>query len=148
VPDHIAEAADLDPGAEVVVRRRVLYDKQDGRPQEMGASYMLASIAGGTFLEEPTVVPKALFLCIEDLSGKRYARACDRWIVRPATSTEADTLQISSISGVVHLVHVARAADETLMEVSESVWPADRIEIIDDYPVSQEPEDVDGLSDI
>jgi GntR family transcriptional regulator len=148
VPDHIAEAADLDPGAEVVVRRRVLYDKQDGRPQEMGASYMLASIAGGTFLEEPTVVPKALFLCVEDLSGKKYARAWDRWIVRPATSTEADTLQISSISGVVHLVHVARAADETLMEVSESVWPADRIEIIDDYPVSQEPEDVDGLSDI
>jgi len=36
---------------------------ETGRPQELGASYIPASIAAGTYLEKPTVVPKALFLC-------------------------------------------------------------------------------------
>jgi GntR family transcriptional regulator len=132
----------------MVIRRRVLYDKETGKPQELGASYIPSDIADGTYLEEPTVVPQALFLCIEELSGKRYAKAKDLWQWRMPTSAETDTLQITSSSGVVHLVHVARAADDTLLEVSESVWPADRIELIDEYDVAQEAEDVEGLSDI
>jgi GntR family transcriptional regulator len=60
------------------------------------------------------------------------------------TSAEVDTLQISSSSGVVHLIHVARAADDTLLEGSESVWPVDRIELIDEYDVTREAEDVPG----
>jgi GntR family transcriptional regulator len=49
---------------------------------------------------------------------------------------------------VIHLVHTA--CDETgeILEVSESVWPADRVIILDDYEVTQEPEDLQGLSDI
>jgi GntR family transcriptional regulator len=148
VPDHIADAADLQPGDRVVIRRRVLYDKDDGRPEEIGASYIPASIAGGTYLEAPTVVPKALFLCIEDLAGKKYAEAFDRRICRPAAPHEVETLRIPSASSVVHLVHVARAEDGDLMEVSESVWPADRIEIIDHYAVAQGAENSDGMSDI
>ena len=46
--------------------------------EEIGASYIPASIAAETYLEQPTVVPKALFLCVEDLSGPRYAHASDR----------------------------------------------------------------------
>ena len=148
VPDHVAAAADLQAGTEVVVRRRLLLNKETGKPQEIGASYLPVVFASGTFLEEPTVVPKALFLCVEDLSGKRYARARDRWQWRMPTAAEAGALQISSTTGVVHLVHVARAEDDTLLEVSESVWPGDRIEIIDEYDVPGEPEDADGLSDI
>jgi GntR family transcriptional regulator len=148
VPDHVAAAADLEAGTEVVIRRRLLLDKETGKPQELGASYLPAAFAGGTFLEEPTVVPKALFLCVEDLSSKRYAHVRDHWQWRMPTATEAEALQIPSTTGVVHLVHVARADDDTLLEVSESVWPADRIEVIDEYDVPQEPEDADGLSDI
>ncbi|MGC9667945.1 GntR family transcriptional regulator [Planosporangium sp. 12N6] len=147
-PGHIAEAAGIEPGTEMVIRRRTLYDKETGKPQELGASYIPVSIGGGTYLEEPTVVPQALFLCVEELSGKRYAKAYDRWQWRMPSPTEVDALQISSNSGVVHLVHVARAADDSLLEVSESVWAADRIELIDEYDVMQEAEDVQGLSDI
>jgi GntR family transcriptional regulator len=43
---------------------------------------------------------------------------------------------------------VARADDDTLLEVSESVWSADRIEIIDEYVVPQIPEETQGLSDV
>jgi DNA-binding GntR family transcriptional regulator len=135
VPESIAEVMDLEPGAEVVVRRRHLYDKVSGRPEEVGASYIPVDIAAGTFLEEPTRVPKALFLCIEDLAGKRYATARDHWIARPPTADEAAVLEVPTGAPVMHVIHVARAEDGTLLEVSESVWPADRIMVIDDYDV-------------
>jgi GntR family transcriptional regulator len=148
VPNNIAEAVGMETGTEMVIRRRVLYDKKTGKPQELGASYIPIGIGNGTYLEEPTVVPQALFLCVEELSGKRYAKARDLWQWRMPTPTEAETLQITSSSGVVHLIHIARAADDDLLEVSESVWPADRIELIDEYDLAQEAEDVEGLSDI
>ncbi|MFI7213147.1 GntR family transcriptional regulator [Micromonospora maritima] len=148
VPEHVAQAAGMEPGEQVVIRRRVLSDRESGRPQEVGASYIPLGFAGGTFLEEPRVVPKALFLCVEDLSGKRYTRARDHWQWRMPTAAEAEALQISPGTGVVHVVHVARAEDDSVLEVSESVWPADRIEIIDEYDVTQQPEDADGRSDI
>jgi DNA-binding GntR family transcriptional regulator len=50
-PAHIAEVMGLDPGAEVVIRRRHLYDKDTNRPEETGASYLPVEIAGGTFLK-------------------------------------------------------------------------------------------------
>jgi GntR family transcriptional regulator len=135
VPDLIAGVMDVESGTEVVVRRRHLFDKETGRPEEVGASYIPVEIADDTFLEEPTPVPKALFLCIEDLTGKRYATARDHWIARAPTAEETAALELPTGAPVMHVIHVARAADGTLLEVSESVWPADRIMVIDDYEV-------------
>lgn len=94
--------------------------------------------AAGTYLEEPTVVPKALFLCIEDLSGKRYARARDRLIGRLATAEELAVLELAPGSPVIHVVHCAMADDGTVLEVAESIWPAERTEIINEYPIATE----------
>jgi GntR family transcriptional regulator len=38
----------------------------------------------------------------------------------------------------MQVIHVARAEDGGVLEVSESVWPADRIMLIDEYPVEPE----------
>jgi len=38
--------------------------------------------------------------------------------------------------------------DVHALEVSESVWPAERIVVLDDYEIAQGPEDLPGLSDI
>ena len=148
VPAEIAEASTLDAGESVVIRRRLLRDKETGQPQEIGASYIPASFAAGTYLEKPTVVPKALFLCVEDLSGRRYTHASDRWQVRPATAEEASLLEVSTGSPVVHLIHNATDENGDTLEVSESVWPADRICVIDDYEIAQAPEDQEGMSDV
>jgi GntR family transcriptional regulator len=69
VPDQIAEVMGVRPGTEVVIRRRHLF-------------------AGDTFLEQPTVVPKALFLCVEDLAGRHYTRARDQWTARMPPQTK------------------------------------------------------------
>lgn len=148
VPDHIAAVTDFEPGEQAVIRRRLLRDKQTGRPEELGASYLPTAVAARTYLEKPEVVPKALFLCVEELSGKRYTHARDRWSVRPATAEESALLELAPGAMVIHLVHTARAEDGAILEVSESAWPADRIVVLDDYEIAQEPEDLQGLSDI
>jgi GntR family transcriptional regulator len=144
-PSHIAELLD-NPTEQLVVRRRLLRDTGTSRPEELGASYIPGEYALGTFLESTDVVPKALFLCIEDLSGKRYTHAEDKWLVRIASGDEVDLLDLPVGTSVIHLVHVARAEDGTIMEISESIWPADRIIILDDYdlddPVSSRPSEV------
>ncbi|WP_280239430.1 GntR family transcriptional regulator [Nocardia abscessus] len=135
IPPHIA---DLFPAgtSHVVTRRRHLYDKETGRPEEVGASYIPMDFAAGTYLETPTVVPKALFLCIEDLSGKRYAKAQDRLIARLATADELEILDLAAGSPVVHVVHCAKAEDDTVLEVAESIWPAERTVIVNEYPIT------------
>ncbi|GAA5160708.1 GntR family transcriptional regulator [Pseudonocardia eucalypti] len=138
-PSHVAEAI-ADAPAEMVVRRRVLRDAESGQAEEVGASYIPTDIAGGTFLEEPTVVPKALFLCVEDLSGTTYAYARDRWEVRMPSAYEADVLDLVPGATVIHVLHVAEGADGRVLEVSESVWPSDRIVILDDYPITPDAE--------
>jgi GntR family transcriptional regulator len=138
-PAHVAEAFGIEPGEEVVVRRRTLSDKDTGRPEELGASYLPMPIAGGTYLEKPAVVPKALFLCVEELAGKPYAHAHDQWTARMPSAEEAAALDLPTGAPVIHIVHIARADDGTALEVSESVWPAERVVVIDDYPSSRTP---------
>jgi DNA-binding GntR family transcriptional regulator len=93
------------------------------------------------------VVPKALFPLVEDLSGRRYAHASDRWQVRPVTAEEASLLEIPSGSPVIRLIDNAADGNGDTFEVSESVWPSDRIVVIDDCDVARAPEDVEGRHD-
>ena len=143
LPQHIAEAMAEDPGTEVVIRSRSLFDPETGRLEELGASYIPLSIAGGTFLEEPKVVPKALFRCVEDLSGRTYTHARDRWTARLATAEEAAQFGLTTGSPVLHVVHTATGADDDVLEVSESIWPADRIVLMDEYDIPASPESID-----
>jgi GntR family transcriptional regulator len=138
-PTHIAEIMGIEPGAEVVIRRRTLYDKDTGAPEEIGASYFTIAVAGGTLLDKPTLAPKALFLCVEDLTGHRYTRARDQWIARMPTAEESIILELPTGAPVMHIVHTARDEHGAILEISESVWPADHVIVIDDYDIEQQP---------
>lgn len=146
-PAHIAELQP-DPPTEMIVRRRILSDPATGQVEEVGASYIPTEIAAGTYLERPIVVPKALFLCIEDLSGKSYTYARDQWIARMPTADEADTLDLAPGAAVMHVIHTAEAEDGSILEISESVWPAERVMIIDEYPISADADELITVSDI
>jgi DNA-binding GntR family transcriptional regulator len=147
-PTHIAEIMGIEPGTEVVIRRRNLFAKDTGAPEEIGASYLPISVAGGTYLEEPTVVPKALFLCVEDLTGRRYTHARDQWIARMPTAEEAVILELPTGAPVMNVIHTARDENGNILEISESVWPADRVIIIDDYDIEQEPQQLEFPSEV
>jgi DNA-binding GntR family transcriptional regulator len=93
-------------------------------------------------------VPKALFLCVEDLTGRRYTRARDQWIARMPTADESSILELPTGAPVMHLIHIARDEDGDILEVSESIWPADRLILIDDYPIEQQPEQPTAPSEV
>jgi GntR family transcriptional regulator len=147
-PERIAEAMGIETGDLVVIRRRYLYDRDSGRLEEIGASYLPVAIAGGTFLEQPAVVPKALFRCVEDITGRRYATALDRWIARLATGEEAAAFDLGTGAPVLQVVHTARDEHGDVLEVSESIWPADRVVFLDEYDIPAEPEPDDKPSEI
>lgn len=137
VPEQIADCLNVEAGTEVVVRRRRLYDEDD-RLAEIGASYLPKDIAAGTYLEEPTVVPTALFRCVEELTGRRYTNARDQVTARRAIEAEADAFDLPLGSYVLHLIHTATDEDGEVLEVSESIWPADTIMFVDQYPIPTE----------
>jgi GntR family transcriptional regulator len=147
-PPYVAEAMEIEPGTEVVVRRRHLHDKETGQLEEIGASYLTVEVAGGTFLEEPTVVPKALFLCVEDLSGQQYTHARDAWVSRLPTAAEADLFSLAPGAPVLHVTHTARAAEGNVLEISESIWPADRVMFIDEYEIPEHGQAPAARSDV
>jgi GntR family transcriptional regulator len=135
----VRNATEAGAGQEVVIRRRVLTDPGTGRVEEIGASYLPLEIAGGTFLEQQTVLPMALFLCVEELTGKRYSHAQDHWIARRPSADESAALGLPPGAPILQVVHVARADDGTLLEIFESIWPADGVTLIDDYDIVPEP---------
>src|SRR5262249_4074792 len=71
VPDHIAETMNVEPAAEVVSRRRGLRDKQTGRVEELGASYLPVATRAAPTSNNPRWY-QALFLYEEELSGRHY----------------------------------------------------------------------------
>jgi hypothetical protein len=48
----------------------------------------------------------------------------------------------------MHVVHTARDEDGDILEVSASIWPADSVMLIDDYPIEQEPEEPSVASEV
>ncbi|EWT03867.1 GntR family transcriptional regulator [Intrasporangium chromatireducens Q5-1] len=137
-PEQIADCLNVEAGTEVVARHRRLYDEED-RLTEIGASYLPKDIAAGTYLEEPTVVPKALFRCVEDLTGRRYTDARDQVTARRATDAEADRFGLPLGAYVLHLIHTATDENGDVLEVSESIWPADNVIFVDHYPIPAGP---------
>ena len=140
LPQRIAEAMGATTGDEVVIRRRYLYDRDTDRLEEIGASYLPLNIAAGTFLEQPAVVPKALFRCVEDITRRRYTTAVDHWVARLATNDETTAFDLPSGAPVLHVIHTARDTDGDILEVSESIWPADHVVFLDEYDIPAGPE--------
>jgi GntR family transcriptional regulator len=146
-PERIAELMGRPAEETVVVRRRDLYDESD-QLQEIGASYLPADFAADTYLAQPKVVPKALFRCVEEITGRTYHHATDHWVARPATQEETDRFDLTIGAYVLHVVHVARDESGDVLEVSESIWPADRVAFIDDYEIPEAPAEEPTKSDV
>jgi GntR family transcriptional regulator len=88
-PAEVATPFRVEPGTELIVRRHVLY--LGDQPAEVGASWLRTTDAAGTRLESPDPIRGPLYLAVEDVTGRRYARATDHitWSCRtwPPTTT-------------------------------------------------------------
>ncbi len=133
-PPDIGPLFGLDAGDPIWLRRRLLFD--DVGPVEIGQSWLSPQDVEGTEIAHPEPTPRALFLTMEDLTGRIYSSAEDRWIARTPTEEEATTLRVRPTQPLLTVRHVARDGNGQVIEVSESMWPGDRVLMLDSYDIS------------
>jgi len=130
-PERIRALLGVD--GEVVVRRRVLRPPTGGDPVELAATHLPLAVAAGSYLEAPTTLPRALFLCLEEVTGRRPERVSDRWGAATAGEPEAAVLGVRTGAAVLRAHRVTRDLAGAVLEVTEWTWPAAHVELGEDY---------------
>lgn len=123
----------LGEGGEVVVRRRVLRPAGGGDPVELAATHLPLDVAAGTYLEAPRTLPRALFLCLEEVTGRRPDRVRDRWGAATADEAEAAVLGLRPGDAVLRARRVTTDRAGAVLEVTEWTWPAAAVDLGEDW---------------
>ncbi|WP_307848612.1 UTRA domain-containing protein [Microbispora oryzae] len=121
-PD-VAAALRVEPGADVLARRKLLL--AGDVPVRVATSYLRLDLFGGTPLSEPGFVTPSLQAGIEAL-GHRFGRAEEHLVARPPAGAEAATLELGPGEWVVRILRASYAADDTPIHVLETVCAASR----------------------
>ncbi len=109
-PSAVAVALQIDPGAAVVLRRRVML--LNGRPVELTDSYYPAQIAAGTPLSKPGKIPGGAITLLASM-GYTPDHAWDDITARPPTPKEQHELDITERDPVIVLTRLTVASDGT-----------------------------------
>ncbi|MBB2909375.1 GntR family transcriptional regulator [Streptosporangium becharense] len=121
--DHVAAALRVEPGDEVLARRKMM--SADGVPVRIATSYLRLDLFGGTPLAEPGFLRPSLQAGIEAL-GHRFGHAEEYLVARPPTRFEADTLRLDPGEWVVQILRAAYSEDDVPVHVLETVCAASR----------------------
>ena len=133
-PAEVAEAFAVAEGTDLVVRRHLVLT-DEGHPAEVGATWLRPADADGTTLAGSAAFGRPLYQEVEEITGRRYARATDHLTARLATRAEAEVLQVRPDTPVLHLVHVAQDEDHRTIEVAQATWPGPMTTLIDSYSI-------------
>lgn len=125
----VASWLEVEPGAEVVVRERIM--RADGTVVQLATSYLPADVAGGTAIEETDTGPGGTYARLEE-AGHALTRFVESVSSRRATAAEAALLQLPVGEPVLHVVRVAYAARP--VEVNLMVLRADEYELVYEIP--------------
>ncbi|MET7948001.1 UTRA domain-containing protein [Micromonospora sp. NPDC005324] len=112
---ELAEALQLDPGKQVIQRRRMML--LDERPVEVTTSLYPATIARGTGLAEPRKIRGGAVTLLAEL-GYRPRRVSEDVYTRRATDTERSLLQLGEDDWVLGLTRVLSTDDGLPVELS------------------------------
>ncbi|MDQ4149505.1 MAG: UTRA domain-containing protein [Actinomycetota bacterium] len=122
-PQNVAERMEVEAGAELFVRRRLMY--VDGVPVRVATSYFLVSDAEATPLEEPDFLPQGLQEILEQM-GKRFGRAEETLIARAATPGEARVLELDASASVVEILRTSYDSEGAPVHTLETICAAER----------------------
>ncbi|GHE37567.1 hypothetical protein GCM10017673_45010 [Streptosporangium violaceochromogenes] len=120
--EHVAAALRVEPGEEVVARRKMFW--ANGVPVRISTSYFRLDVARGTRLEEEGFVLPTLQAAIEDL-GHRFGHAVETLVARPPTPYEADLLEVPG-EWVVQVLRVGISTADVPVHALETVCAAGR----------------------
>jgi GntR family transcriptional regulator len=131
-PAGVAERLSVDPGSEVVVRRRRYLT--EGQPIEYATSYIPLDIAEGTPIAEPNSGPGGIYARMED-RGYVFERYEEEVTARMPTEDETRALALPAASPVLHLVRTAIASGRCV-EVCDTVMDAAAFVLLYNLPAS------------
>ena len=121
--EHIAACLRVDPGQDVVARRKVLL--ADDVPVRIATSFFRADLFAHTRIGEPEFVRPSLQAALTDL-GHTFGRADETLIARRATPFERATLELDADEWVVQIVRASYSADDVPVHTLETVCAASR----------------------
>jgi DNA-binding GntR family transcriptional regulator len=119
-PVHLAEL--IGPG-EVIVRRRLM--SVDGVPVRISNSYFSASTPEAESLAGEEFIAGGLQQLFEN-HGRRFGNAQETLVARPATSQEAELLELGPGAPVVQIVRASFDDAGNMIHTLESICAADK----------------------
>ena len=136
-PFDVAAQLGLAPGAEVIIRDRIMGDPATGRPTQLATSYLPADLAD----ELPVLAAR------ETGRGGIYDRMEEAGLgpilwtesitTRPPTMTEARRLRMTAGIALLHIIRLATSPAGRPLEVNDTRMNGDEFEI--SYPLRRHP---------
>ena len=136
-PDHVAEALQLERGAEVVRRARRLLNIE-GRPIELSTSWFagaLSETAPRLLERERLVGGTARYLA--EVTGRRAAYGRDQVAARLATAEEAELLRLPEPAAVLVYRFTVYGEDDAPIQTDEATYPPDQWAFRQEYPLAR-----------
>ncbi len=121
--EHVAACLRIEPGADVVARRKLML--ANDVPVRVATSYFRADLFAATRMAEPEFVRPTLQSALSDL-GYRFGRAEEYLTSRPATPFERETLDLGSDEWIVQIIRASYSTEDTPVHTLETICAATR----------------------
>ena len=122
--DHIAACLRVNPGQDVVARRKLMI--ANDVPVRIATSYFRADLFGNTRMAEPEFVRPTLQAALADL-GYAFGRAEEQLTARPPTTFERETLDLDTPGEwIVQIVRASYSSEDTPVHTLETICAATR----------------------
>jgi GntR family transcriptional regulator len=121
--EHVAACLRVDPGNDVVARRKLML--ANDVPVRIATSYFRADLFADTRMNQPEFVRPTLQSALEDL-GYRFGHAEEHLTARRPTSFERDTLELDPDEWVVQVLRASYSVEDTPVHILETICAATR----------------------
>lgn len=121
--EHVAEALKVEPGDQVVARRKLMLANEV--PVRVATSFFRADLFGDTRISEPEFVRPTLQSALLDL-GYQFGRAEEYVKARRPTQFERETLELDPDEWVVQILRASYSLEGTPIHTLETVCSATR----------------------
>ena len=123
VSDHVAACLRVEPGTEIVARRKMM--TANDVPVRIATSYFRADLFGDTRLAEPEFVQPSLQSALIAL-GYVFGHAEENLTARPPTPFERETLELEPGEWIVQVLRASYSTEDTAVHVLETICAANR----------------------
>lgn len=127
-PYDIAHLLHLEPGAEVLIRDRVMGDPDTGLALQLATSYIPGDLARGTQLAERDTGPGGIYDRMEEM-GHAPLNWHEAITSRMPTPSEADALNLAAGVPLLRILRTTMSVTGQPLEINDTRLDADRFEI-------------------